>query len=266
MSSKSHFLLSNLFEETHKELDSLNSEFNNLIQTYESQIDLDNDVEVKIEPVVKTEDKSLEDLDLQAENDSDASDDILSPTKIEIYRKIYMKEPIENEEDETETNKKKLKKDLDTQDDQSYLHKLTTRKCCKANCLNTKVNHNETLMKYRELRNYTKTQLDIFIMATMEALARNPGETTTGGHKEYHTSSYHFLGSKICRIAFLTIYGISIKKWDNIRDHYNRFGLMIKVHKLTNRLSNRAISFQVVLNILKFITNYASMHGLPSPG
>src|ERR1044072_1214151 len=162
MSSKSHFLLSNLFEETHKELDSLNSEFNNLIQTYESQIDLDNDVEVKIEPVVKTEDKSLEDLDLQAENDSDAFDDILSPTKIEIYRKIYMKEPIENEEDETETNKKKLKKDLDTQDDQSHLHKLTTRKCCKANCLNTKVNHNKTLMKYRELRNYTKTQLDIW--------------------------------------------------------------------------------------------------------
>ncbi|CAI2201326.1 16298_t:CDS:1, partial [Funneliformis geosporum] len=102
---------------------------------YESQIDLNNDIEVKIEPGVETEDKSFNDLDLQAENDSD---DILSPTKIETYRKIYMKEPIENEEDETETNKKKLKKDLDIQDDQSYLHKLITMKCCKANCFNTK--------------------------------------------------------------------------------------------------------------------------------
>ncbi|CAI2202095.1 20322_t:CDS:1, partial [Funneliformis geosporum] len=77
---------------------------------YESQIDLNNDIEVKIESDVKTEDKSFNDLDLQAENNSD---DILSPTKIETYHKIYMKEPIENEEDETETNKKKLKKDLD---------------------------------------------------------------------------------------------------------------------------------------------------------
>ncbi|CAI2193720.1 842_t:CDS:1, partial [Funneliformis geosporum] len=45
MSSKGHFLLSNLFEETHKELDSLNSEFNKLIEAYESQIDLNNDIE-----------------------------------------------------------------------------------------------------------------------------------------------------------------------------------------------------------------------------
>jgi hypothetical protein len=35
---------------------------------------------------------------------------------------------------------------------------------------------------------------------------------------------------------------------------------------LTGRKSNNAISFETILQILTFITNYANIHGLPSPG
>src|SRR3989337_4163109 len=114
------------------------------------------------------------------------TNDILSLSKIETYRKIYMKEPIENEDNLTEIKKKQTKKNLEKQDDSSYLYKFNTTKCCTSNCLGTKINQKDALAKYQELRSYSKSQLDIFLLATIEALTRTSGETTIGEHKDYH--------------------------------------------------------------------------------
>ncbi len=38
-----------------------------------------------------------------------------------------------------------------------------------------------------------------------------------------------------------------------------------RIHKATGKISNFAISFETILEILTFIINYANIHGLPSP-
>src|SRR5436305_15145188 len=82
--------------------------------------------------------------------------------------------------------------------------------------------------------------------------------------KKNLTSEYYFEGIKICMLAFLTIYGIGKKKWEVIRKHFNEHDITPIVHGLTGRKSNNAISFEAILQILTFVTNYANINGLPS--
>lgn len=83
--------------------------------------------------------------------------------------------------------------------------------------------------------------------------------------KKNLTSDYYFEGIKICIIVFLTIYGIGKKKWKAIRKHFNEYDITPIVHGLTGRKSNNAISFEAILQILTFITNYTNIHGLLLP-
>ena len=62
------------------------------------------------------------------------------------------------------------------------------------------------------------------------------------------------------------IYGIGDTRWKNIRSHFNDFDIQLRTSSLTGKASNRAISFDGVLQIIKFILNYSNINGLPSPG
>ncbi|CAG8568071.1 8045_t:CDS:2 [Gigaspora margarita] len=73
-------------------------------------------------------------------------------------------------------------------------------------------------------------------------------------------SKYIFEGTEICNEAFLTIYGIREKYWRNIRSHFIQYGISSRIHKLTEKNSNHAISFETILEILAFIINYANIH------
>ncbi|CAG8523344.1 26330_t:CDS:2 [Gigaspora margarita] len=246
MSLQNHSLFSNIFEETHKELVSLISAFNQISIVYKPQenLEIDNDSSELVNNFLSINNSELEDDLLLIDSNDDLKfdfDSVLSKTKIEIYRQIYMKQPFEDEKKDELDSNKVLKKQLDSQEEEAYLHRLSTNKCC-------------------------TTELDIFLLAMMEALIRTPEQTTKGNSKTLHTTLYQFEGIKICQKAFFLIFGIGKKKWDNMREHYNKFGLVQVVHKLKNRTSNFAISFQSVLNALTFITNYANIHGLPSPG
>nr|CAG8608898.1 12038_t:CDS:2 [Entrophospora candida] len=55
----------------------------------------------------------------------------------------------------------------------------------------------------------------------------------------------------ICRIAFMGIYGIGKRRWKNIRSHYNDFDIQPRTHSLMGKVSNRAISFDGVLQIIR---------------
>ena len=62
----------------------------------------------------------------------------------------------------------------------------------------------------------------------------------------------------------MLIYGISKKYWINIRAHFIEKGISSRIYKLTRKVSNSAMSFEKILEILTFIVNYANIHGLPS--
>ena len=84
--------------------------------------------------------------------------------------------------------------------------------------------------------------------------------------KKSLTSDYYFEGLKICMPSFLIIYGIEKRKWKNICKYYVDHNISLIKHDLTGQKSNNAILFKTVLQILTFVTNYASVHRLLSPG
>ncbi|CAG8817559.1 8366_t:CDS:1, partial [Gigaspora margarita] len=90
---------------------------------------------------------------------------------------IYMKQPFEDEKNDELNSNKVLKKQPGSQEEEAYLYQLSTNKYCTINCLAT-INHNNGLTKYKQLRNYSKAELDIFLLAMMEALIRTPEQTT----------------------------------------------------------------------------------------
>src|SRR3954447_6070025 len=101
----------------------------------------------------------------------------------------------------------------------------------------------------------------MFLLGMLNANVR-----VTTKEKKSLTSDYYFEGLKICMISFLIIYGIGKRKWEDVRKHYVDHDISPIKHGLTGRKSNNAILFETVLQILTFVTNYASVHGLPSPG
>ncbi|CAG8600880.1 19577_t:CDS:2, partial [Dentiscutata erythropus] len=126
MSLQSHLSFLNIFEETHKELVSLNSAFNQLLITYKLQ------------------------ENLKIDND--------------------------NEKNEQLNSIESIKQQLDSQEEEAYLHRLFTNKYYTNDCL-TKVNYDNGLIKYKQIQNYTKAELNIFLLAMTKALIRAPEQT-----------------------------------------------------------------------------------------
>src|SRR5690242_6344844 len=106
----------------------------------------------------------------------------------------------------------------------------------------------------------------MFLLAILNALTRKENTTEYEKDKKYLTNEYRFDGEKICLKAFLLIYDITNWKWESIRKHFLEHDILPISHELKNQNSNNKISFNNILHILTFISNYANIHGLPSPG
>ncbi|RGB34582.1 hypothetical protein C1646_760374 [Rhizophagus diaphanus] len=124
----------------------------------------------------------------------------------------------------------KLQQELNKKDEEAQIKKLQTERCC-----------------------------------ILSVTARN--ETTTNNQKRSRLASeYIYEGIKICHPAFLKIYGFGDKYWNNIQNHFIQEGINPRIHKAVGKKSNFALTFEKVLEVISFITNYANIHGLPSPG
>ncbi|KAF0516462.1 hypothetical protein F8M41_017070 [Gigaspora margarita] len=71
-----------------------------------------------------------------------------------------------------------------SQEEEAYLSQLSTNEYCTSICL-AKVNYNNGLIKYKQIQNYTKAELDIFLLAMMEAPIKTPEQTTKGVLKHF---------------------------------------------------------------------------------
>jgi hypothetical protein len=56
------------------------------------------------------------------------------------------------------------------------------------------------------------------------------------------------------------------RKWEAVRKHFIENDIAPIVHGLTSRKINNAIPFETVLQILTFVTNYASVQYMDFPG
>lgn len=79
---------------------------------------------------------------------------------------------------------------------------------------------------------------------------------------------YFFADLKICRNMYFFIYNLGIKRYKNLIESYNKNGLTLREHKLTNKPStNKNVISEVdIQNIVSFLKAYASQVAIPLPG
>ncbi|SRR5436190_1572709 len=240
----------NLFIDTHAELHELNTALEQLQEEYKFNIEYDDNTDA---------DEGNEENILPV-NDNLAQS-IFTNTQIEEFHRIWNKDPPLHEEENEIPEDQQFNEKLLEQDIESFKKKLMTSPCCSKNCLTSNlVNYEIAIKKYQLFQNLNKNQQNMFLLGMLNANVR----VTTG--KKSLTSDYYFEGLKICMTAFLIIYGIGKRKWEAVRKHYGENDIAPIIHGLTGRKSNNAILFETVLKILTFVTNYANVHGLPSPG
>ncbi|PKK56702.1 hypothetical protein RhiirC2_799470 [Rhizophagus irregularis] len=206
----------------------------------------------------------IEPILVNESNLNELNESILNDEQISKFKKIYLKNKIEDI-DEHEELAQKLKTELNKNDIEAQTKKLQTINCCSKMCLQNLIFQDNALITYQKFQNLNNNQKDMFLFGIITATARN--ETTTKGQKRFKLSSeYIFEGIKICNLAFLIIYGIGEKYWRNIRNHFMQHGISPRIHKAIGKVSNFALSFEKVLEVISFITNYGNIYGLPSPG
>ncbi|CAG8589852.1 19669_t:CDS:2 [Cetraspora pellucida] len=196
----------------------------------------------------------------ESEEDQENIDDVFTLNQIEEFKRIYTFKPIQ-------ASIKKEKKSTarsEKRDDEAYLKKLQEKQCCQKLCI-TKIDMQEALNRYREIKAMSQIESNFCFLGMIDASVRF-GMLNNGTSKTYLTTNYNFSGISVCQNAWLIIYGIGRARWESLRAHYQQHGLASKIHKLSGCVSNFAIPFAVVLHVLKFIKNFANQHGLPSPG
>ncbi|CAB4381099.1 unnamed protein product [Rhizophagus irregularis] len=235
MSQSTHVLFSNIFSETHPELHTLQQDLEQLQTAYLSDdhesndIDSDNNTDTIPQHLVYVLIEEYEPNE-QLHEDDKVDEAVFSPEQIQKFHQIYEKITMIEDDNEHNDKNQDIKNNLDKFDKIAQRQKLNITECCKEKCLKNKtINIEEAITRYQHFNKLT-------------------------------------YGTKICNSAFLTIYGIGTKQWENARKHYIQYNINPRKHKLEGRSSNHAISFDDILNILTFIMNYANTHGLPSPG
>lgn len=236
-----------VFTETHPDLSDLTNSFEKLQIEYLPNLD------------INAKEKKIESTYAEVE-ENDHETEILSNEQIEIFKNIYYKNKIID--DQIVDSEEQMEIDHDIK---QHVENLLRKHCCKRACLKEKLDFDRIETRYKYFLGLRKTEQDMFLKGIISAGMRS--ETTTRGEKRENLAIvYFFDGIEICRTAFLGIYGIGKTRWENIRSHFNDFDIQSRTNSLTGKVSNRAISFDGVLQIIKFILNYSDINGLPSPG
>jgi hypothetical protein len=254
--TSTHLFFNNVFTETHPSLIDLEESFANLRIGY-----MPNSIINKNEEIVnEAEERHDEVEESYGEEGNDFETETLSKEQLEKFKNIYNKNKIID--DQIIDNEEQIKIDNDIN---HYITNLLEQVCCQKECLKMNLNFNDVKTRYKCFLDLKKTEQDIFLKGVLSASLRN--EITAKGEKRRKLATIYFFGGiEVCSIAFTGIYGIGKKRWKNIRSHFNDFDIQPRTHSLTGRVGNKAISFDVVLQIIKFILNYSNINGLPSPG
>ena len=108
------------------------------------------------------------------------------------------------------------------------------------------------LLNTREL---TKDELDFVIMGQLLAFKSASRKVT-----------YMFGGKNVCRHSFLFLNGISEKRFRNIREHFEEFGVTSRTHGNTKRNPPNTTSMEATEYVKKFIENVSNTFGMSLPG
>ncbi len=130
---------------------------------------------------------------------------------------------------------------------------------CGQNCLQ-KVDKVEAYRRILDLREITKNEKEMYIMGKIEAL-NNVGQTRHGDRKRVRYD-YSFAGMPVCQRTFLVTHDLGIKQLKNMMKHMREKGCVPRTHGLVGHKPAKALTFLQTKNVVMFLENYASIHGL----
>ncbi|CAG8727940.1 16942_t:CDS:2 [Cetraspora pellucida] len=219
-------LFDSIFAKTHKELEFLNDEISKLQDVYLTNND-NSDKESDNETNEFSINKTSEPFSVSLVV---YIDHFFTACQFEHFHKIYTLHPIRMIMEEEKIRDKRS----DKRDDDAFLMKLNQFCCCVKRCL-LNVNHQAALKRFQQMKAMLQNKSKLCFLGIIDA-SMNATEFKNRTQKAYLTMNYKFEGVKICQKACLT-----------------------------RHVSNYAISFSTVLNVLKFIINFTNQHRLPSP-
>lgn len=150
---------------------------------------------------------------------------------------------------------------------------FTTSKCLCRDKKNAKqkcfdiVGFRRFFERHLQFRGLSREQLDNVLMGQLMAFDSD----VEAGKKKHHSLRYCFNSHiTLCKNTYLKLVGVGESKLLAILSHLKKTGVTSRVHGNTKRIPQRntnvTINYEIAKEVRTFITNYASVNGLPSPG
>ena len=77
---------------------------------------------------------------------------------------------------------------------------------------------------------------------------------------------YKHKGYMLCRTTFTFLHDMSYHKVQAMKEHFSENGLTVRTHGNSLKRPHNALTFGTILNLLKFIQNYAEQNAILLPG
>ena len=117
----------------------------------------------------------------------------------------------------------------------------------------------------------SREQLDMVLLGSIASNIHEDDDVgTRSGRraaKRLRTSmEYKHKGYTICRKTFTFLHDISHHKVQAIKTHFSENGLAVRVHGNSQNSPHNALTYERILNLLRFIQNYTEQNAILLPG
>ena len=122
----------------------------------------------------------------------------------------------------------------------------------------------------RQVREAKSRDKDIFLLGMLtagqhEEEIAHAGHSASAARRERVTFRYIVKGQKVCRNVFCTVYGVGSTRLKRLQRHVRDGVCIPQVHANVGKTPWNRYSLAAKERAMEFITNYASVFGLPMP-
>ena len=115
----------------------------------------------------------------------------------------------------------------------------------------------------------TREQLDLVILGSVMSTV-NDGDVAAGRHKpakrQRTALSYMHKGHHLCKTTFNFLYGVGKHRVPAIKKNFLEYGLETRIHGNSRKRPHNSLTWDMIINIVKFIQNFAERNAILLPG
>lgn len=129
----------------------------------------------------------------------------------------------------------------------------------------------EVFLNRLQMQELEKPLRDIYLLGKLQVLGKGSDASvshsrkTSSSKRQRITYQYAYDHRVVCKPAFCFLHCIGEKVLKNLQKHLKENGITPREHGNVGRQPRNAFSFETVQKIVDFITNYATVFGLPQP-